>query len=66
MTEEAFRGRGLGKAVVAGALAASRAVHDFTFIVAEAHDWPRELYRRLGFEVAGSMYRFLRRPVGAG
>jgi predicted GNAT family N-acyltransferase len=66
MTEEAFRGRGLGKAVVAGALAASLAAHDFTFIVAEAHDWPRELYRRLGFEVAGSMYRFLRRPVGDG
>jgi len=61
MTEEEFRGRGLGKAVVAGALAASQAVHDFTFIVAEAQDWPKELYRKLGFEPAGSMYRFLLR-----
>jgi GNAT superfamily N-acetyltransferase len=62
MTEEAFRGRGLGKAVVAAALAASRVVHDFTFIVADAHDWPRELYRTRGFESAGSVFRFLRRP----
>jgi ribosomal protein S18 acetylase RimI-like enzyme len=62
MTEKEFRGRGLGKAVVAGALAASQAAQDFTFIVAEADDWPKELYRSLGFDTVGSMYRFLRRP----
>jgi len=62
MTEEEFRNRGLGTAVVAGALAASRAVHDFTFIVADANDWPKELYRKLGFEPAGTVHRFLLRP----
>ncbi len=61
MTDEEFRGRGLGKAVVAGALAASQALHDFTFIVADANDWPKELYRTLGFETAGVVYRFLLR-----
>jgi ribosomal protein S18 acetylase RimI-like enzyme len=63
MTTEEFRGRGLGKAVVAGALTASQAVHDFTFIVADAHDWPKELYRKLGFEAAGSVHRFMLRPA---
>jgi hypothetical protein len=62
MTEEEFRGRGLGKAVVVGALAASQAVHDLTFIAAERHDWPKELYGKIGFAAAGSVYRFLRRP----
>jgi ribosomal protein S18 acetylase RimI-like enzyme len=62
MTEEELRGRGLGKAVVAGAVAASYAAHDFTFIVAEANDWPKDLYRKLGFESAGSIRRFLLRP----
>ena len=62
MTGEEFRGRGLGKAVVAGALAASQAVHDFTFIVADADDWPKELYCKLGFEAAGSTFSFVRRP----
>jgi predicted GNAT family N-acyltransferase len=63
MTEEQFRGRGLGRAVVATALAASQAVHNFTFIVADAHDWPRQLYRKLGFEAAGTTYIFTRRLV---
>ena len=61
MTEPELRGRGLGKLVVAGALAASQAVHDFTFLVADANDWPQELYRQLGFEAAGTTYRFLLR-----
>ena len=65
MAGEEFRGRGLGKAVVAGALAASQAVHDFTFIVADAGDWPKELYGKLGFEAAGSTFSFVRRPGDA-
>jgi ribosomal protein S18 acetylase RimI-like enzyme len=62
MAGEEFRGRGLGKAVVAGALAASQAVHEFTFIVADADDWPKELYSKLGFEAAGSTFSVVRRP----
>jgi ribosomal protein S18 acetylase RimI-like enzyme len=62
MTLEPYRGRGLAKAVVSRALAESQAVHDFTFLVAEAHDWPKELYRKLGFESAGSIWDFLRPP----
>ena len=57
-----FRGRGLGKAVVARALAESLAVHDLTFLVADANDWPKELYRRLGFEEVGRTWEFIREP----
>jgi ribosomal protein S18 acetylase RimI-like enzyme len=60
MTLEEFRGRGLAKAVVTRALAESQAVHDFTFLVADAENWPKELYRKLGFEVAGNIWDFLR------
>jgi ribosomal protein S18 acetylase RimI-like enzyme len=62
MTEPELRGRGLGKLVVAGALAASQSAHDFTFVVADGNDWPKELYRTLGFEAAGTTYRFLLPP----
>jgi len=61
MTLVPYRGRGLAKAVVVQALAESRATgHDFTFLVATADDWPKELYRKLGFETAGSIWDFLR------
>ena len=63
MTLERFRGRGLAKAIVTRALAESRAAgHDFTFLCAEAEDWPKELYRKLGFETAGSIWDFLLPP----
>jgi ribosomal protein S18 acetylase RimI-like enzyme len=63
MTLEPYRGRGLAKSTVTRALVESRAArHDFTFLVAEAEDWPKELYRRLGFEAAGSIWSFLRQP----
>jgi ribosomal protein S18 acetylase RimI-like enzyme len=61
MTLERFRGRGLAKAVVSRALAESKAAgHDLTFLVASEADWPKELYRSLGFEAAGSVWDFLR------
>jgi ribosomal protein S18 acetylase RimI-like enzyme len=60
MTLEEFRRRGLAKAIVTHALAASRAAgHDFTFLLAEAEDWPKELYAKLGFETIGSIWVFL-------
>jgi GNAT superfamily N-acetyltransferase len=64
MTLEAYRGRGLAKAIVTRALEQSRAAgHNFTFLVAEAEDWPKELYRKLGFAAAGSIWDFLLRKA---
>jgi ribosomal protein S18 acetylase RimI-like enzyme len=62
MTLERFRGRGLARAVVSRALQESQPLHDLTFLVAEAGDWPKELYRKLGFHAAGSIWDFLRPP----
>jgi ribosomal protein S18 acetylase RimI-like enzyme len=63
MTLQQFRGRGFGKAVVARALAESLAAgHDLTFLVADADDWPQELYRKLGFEGVGRAWDFTREP----
>jgi ribosomal protein S18 acetylase RimI-like enzyme len=59
MTLEPYRGRGLAKAVVTRALRESRIRHDFTFLVADASDWPQHLYRKLGFESVGSIWDFL-------
>jgi len=64
MTLEPFRGRGLATGVLARALAESRAAHDLTFLVADSDDWPKELYRKLGFEGRGSIWDFLRPPPG--
>jgi GNAT superfamily N-acetyltransferase len=63
MTLEQFRGRDLAKAIVTRALRESRAAgHDLTFLLADANDWPKELYSRLGFEATGSIWDFLRSP----
>jgi len=58
-TLEAFRRRGLSRAVVSAALEAASA-YNFVFLVADANDWPQEFYRRLGFEQVGIESRFLR------
>jgi ribosomal protein S18 acetylase RimI-like enzyme len=56
------RGRGLARGAVTAALRASQAAgHEFTFIVADDDDWPKELYRKLGFEDVGIVRRFTRR-----
>jgi ribosomal protein S18 acetylase RimI-like enzyme len=58
------RGHGYASAVVMRALAEARAAnHDFVFLVADARDWPKELYRRLGFDAVGEKYAYLRSPV---
>src|SRR5256714_1349887 len=62
-TLEAFRRRGLSRAVVSGAIEAASA-YDFVFLVTDANDWPQEFYRRLGFEEVGIESRFLRLPNG--
>ena len=65
-TVEAQRERGLGSAVVLAAVtAAQEAGHDLVFLVTNAGDWPQDLYRRLGFDEVGSVYEFLKLPLGA-
>jgi ribosomal protein S18 acetylase RimI-like enzyme len=60
-TIERFRRRGLGTAVVEGALRASLADGDeLTFLVADEGDWPKDWYARLGFEPIGRRYELLR------
>lgn len=58
-TLERFRNKGLARAVVSGALAASEAEgHNLTFLLADQADWPKQLYEKLGFDVVGSVYEF--------
>jgi len=60
-TLDEFRNRGLARATVSRALATSReAGNDLTFLVAREDDWPKELYRKLGFDKVGRAYEFVR------
>ncbi|HYT27333.1 MAG TPA: GNAT family N-acetyltransferase, partial [Actinomycetota bacterium] len=60
-TLEAHRGRGYASAVVLRAVEAARhAGCDLVFLVADADDWPKELYRRLGFDDLGRYVKFIR------
>ncbi|MEK6275291.1 MAG: GNAT family N-acetyltransferase [Actinomycetota bacterium] len=64
-TLEQYRKRGLARATVLRALAASReAGNDMTFLMALRDDWPKELYRKLGFDEIGLIYEFVR-PAGS-
>jgi ribosomal protein S18 acetylase RimI-like enzyme len=55
------RGRGLASAVVLRAVEEAVASgHDFVFLVANDGTWPKELYTRLGFDVIGHTWTFLR------
>jgi GNAT superfamily N-acetyltransferase len=60
-TRHAHRGAGHAQSVVLAALEASRrSGHALTFLWADEDDWPREMYRRLGFSVIGRRWRFRR------
>ncbi len=55
------RGRGYASAVVLHAVEKARAAGaELVFLVADADDWPKELYRRLGFEEIGANIKLLR------
>jgi ribosomal protein S18 acetylase RimI-like enzyme len=54
------RGRGYASAVVLAAIAAARdRGAEFVFLVADKEDWPKELYRRLGFDELGYYVKFI-------
>jgi ribosomal protein S18 acetylase RimI-like enzyme len=57
-TLDRHRGGGFGRAAVDAALATSRRENELTFLEADADDWPREWYARLGFEEVGSAWEF--------
>lgn len=62
-TLEEYRGRGLATAVVLRALSEAQIWnHEMVFLVADADDWPKELYAKLGFEAVGATYQFLLAP----
>jgi GNAT superfamily N-acetyltransferase len=62
-TAAEFRGRGYATAVVLRAVEEALATgHDFVFLVADAEDWPKELYVRLGFAPLGHTWTFLKTP----
>jgi ribosomal protein S18 acetylase RimI-like enzyme len=53
------RGRGYASTVVLAAVAAGRqAGAELVFLVADANDWPKELYRKLGFDELGHYTKF--------
>ena len=54
------RGRGYASAVVLAAIAEARKDGaEFVFLVADYEDWPKELYRRLGFDELGYYVKFI-------
>ena len=63
-TQPRARGHGLARAVVQHAVDLARADgHELVFLVADADDWPRELYARLGFDPIGHCWAFVRPPT---
>jgi ribosomal protein S18 acetylase RimI-like enzyme len=58
-TKEVHRGKGHASAVVLRAAQEGRAAGaDLVFLVADADDWPKELYSRLGFDTVGRLTKF--------
>jgi ribosomal protein S18 acetylase RimI-like enzyme len=58
------RNEGHATTVVLGAIAEARkAGAGFVFLVADAQDWPKELYGKLGFDVVGHYTKFFAPPA---
>ena len=58
------RNEGHASAVVLGAIAEARkAGAGFVFLVADANDWPKVLYGRLGFDEVGHYTKFFAPPA---
>jgi GNAT superfamily N-acetyltransferase len=64
-TLERYRGRGLARAVVLAAVNAAREDGcDFVFLRADDAGWPKELYRKLGFDPVGCTFEWTRTETG--
>jgi RimJ/RimL family protein N-acetyltransferase/predicted GNAT family acetyltransferase len=61
-TVQAYRGRGLGRAIVQHALLEAKTAHEVVFLEALADDWPRLLYGKLGFDVVDQRSFLTRMP----
>lgn len=62
-TTEPFRKRGLARVVVRKAIdVALSEDHEIIFLVADAVDWPKDFYSRLGFDTLGDIYEFTLLP----
>jgi ribosomal protein S18 acetylase RimI-like enzyme len=58
------RGRGYATAVVLAAIHTARERGaEFVFLVADREDWPKELYRRLGFDELGYYVKLVHRSL---
>lgn len=65
-TVEARRGEGhASAAVLAAADVAAAEGRDPVFLLTDAGDWPRHWYETLGFSEIGSVYEFLKLPLGS-
>ncbi len=65
-TIEARRGQGHASAAVMAASARAREEGNETvFLLTDEADWPKSMYRRLGFEEIGVVHEFLRVPLGS-
>jgi GNAT superfamily N-acetyltransferase len=65
-TLEARRNQGHATAaVLAAAETAAAEGCDPVFLLTDAGDWPKDWYRRLGFSPIGSIYEFLKLPLGS-
>ncbi len=65
-TLEARRNQGhASAAVLAAAETAAAEDCDPVFLLTDASDWPQGWYRRLGFSPIGSLYEFLKLPLGS-
>lgn len=59
-TVDEHRGKGYATAVVLRAVdEARRNGADLVYLVADDEDWPKEWYRRLGFDIVGRIYKFI-------
>jgi GNAT superfamily N-acetyltransferase len=62
-THESHRGRGYARAAVARAVEEARGAGcDLVWLDADARDWPRELYRKLGFDAVAHTHTFTLTP----